>query len=120
VDAALRTSSSARPTNFTLKTYFISGLRSRTKLLSHSLFRDRFAVGRWLALVAALNGRSATSAAVDGIMARISLLEKVRGVQCKEVKCDAAISVKSRLFETLQHVVVGGLRAELRSEPLGV
>jgi len=33
---------------------------------------------------------------------------------------DAAISMKSRLFETLQHVVVGGLRAELRGEPLSV
>jgi hypothetical protein len=65
------------------------GLRSRTKLLSHSLFRDRFAVGRWLALVAALNGRSATSAAVDGIMARISLPEKVRegAMQGSKVRC---------------------------------
>ena len=32
----------------------------------------------------------------------------------------ACISMKSGLFETLQHMVVGGLRAELRGEPLGV
>jgi hypothetical protein len=33
---------------------------------------------------------------------------------------DAAISMKSRVFETLQHMVVGCLRAELRGELLGV
>ena len=33
---------------------------------------------------------------------------------------DAAISIKSGLFETLQHMVVRCLRAELRGEPLSV
>ena len=33
---------------------------------------------------------------------------------------DAAISMKSGLFETLQHMVVRCLRAELRGEPLSV
>ena len=33
---------------------------------------------------------------------------------------DAAISMKSGLFETLQHVVVRCLRAELRGKPLSV
>jgi hypothetical protein len=33
---------------------------------------------------------------------------------------DAAMSMKSSLFKTLQHVVVRRLRAELRSETLSV
>jgi hypothetical protein len=33
---------------------------------------------------------------------------------------DAAISMKSGPFETLQHMVMRRLRAELRGEPLGV
>jgi hypothetical protein len=47
--------------------------------------------------------------------AKILLLELYR-----MIFSDAAISMKSRLLETLQHMVVGGPRAELRGEPLSV
>ena len=51
----------------------------------------------------------------DGKEAKILLSELYR-----MIFSDAAISMKSSLFETLQHMVVRCLSTELRSEPLSV
>ena len=67
--------------------------------------------GRWRLLVRA----DFVSGSGNGTKQRILLSELYR-----MIFSDAEILTKSRLFETLQHVVMGGLRAELRSEPFSV